>query len=274
MSKRAVEIKVGATVIIALVVLFLGYTWYSGFSFRHSGYELRVLFTDVTGLQPADDVRVAGVKKGRVKSIVLKDKEVEVTLWLDNSVKLWEDATFSIMDVALISGTKYIGVNPGSSPTPLNLEVPARGQPSAAFALNKVADLSQSLGELVSVLRQSLLTDNTLASTSETIQNLNSLTKNLSTLMSENQRDLAAGVRSFKSASARLDSLLGSREFNRTLARVDTLTQKLATGEGTLGKLINDPGMYDEMKQTLKNAKELLEDIKAHPRKYINLKIF
>lgn len=274
MPKRGVEIRVGALLIVAVVVLFLGYTWYSGYSFRRSGYHVRVLFADVTGLQVGDDVRVAGVKKGKVRSIRLEEKDVEVVMRLTEGVRLFEDADFAIMDVALISGTKYIAVMPGTSSVPLNLNERPRGRPSAAFAMSKVADLSESLDDLVTVLRENLLNDKTVAAARETVENLNALTKSLTRVLDQGGGDLAAGVKAFKSASVKLDSLLGSEEFANTVARLDTLTQKMSTGEGSLAKLINDPEAYDEMKGTLKAAKELLEDVKAHPRKYINLELF
>ena len=274
MPGRTVEIKVGALLIVSVLVLFVGYTWYSGYRVGRSGFNVRVHFADVTGLMPGDDVRVAGVKKGRVESISLEGRVVEVTLWLDKGVELYEDATFSIMDVALISGTKYIAATPGTTSVPLDLSEPATGNPSAAFALNKVADLSESLQDLVSVLRQNLLTEEALTSTRETVDNLNALTKELLHLLSENRRNRASGVKAFKSASVKLDSIVGSEQFKGTVARLDTLTQKLNSGEGSLAKMLNDPCVYDEMKGTLKAAKELLEDIKAHPRKYINLELF
>jgi phospholipid/cholesterol/gamma-HCH transport system substrate-binding protein len=117
MSRRKVEIKVGALLIVALLLLFSGYTWYSGYRVGKTGYNVRVHFPDVTGLLPGDDVRVAGVKKGKVESISLEGKVVEVKLWLDSDVELYEDASFSILDVALISGTKYIAVIPGPEQT-------------------------------------------------------------------------------------------------------------------------------------------------------------
>jgi phospholipid/cholesterol/gamma-HCH transport system substrate-binding protein len=148
------------------------------------------------------------------------------------------------------------------------------GEPSGAFALSSVADLSESLDELVSFLRENLLTEDALTDTRETVENLNALTKELTKVLSENRKNFTSGVKAFKSASMKLDSILGSEEFKGTVARLDTLTQKLSSGEGSLAKMLNDPGAYDEMKGTLKAAKELLEDIKAHPRKYINLEIF
>ncbi|MFQ5906040.1 MAG: MlaD family protein [bacterium] len=274
MAKRAVEIRVGALLIAAALVLFLGYTWYSGYRFGRSGYHVRVHFPDVTGLQVGDDVRVSGVMKGKVKSIKLMAEEVEVVMWLDDEVRLHKDATFAIMDVALISGTKYVAVRPGTSSVALDLEQPGSGEPSSAFALNKVADLSQSLDELVSILKENLFTDTALASTRQAFENLNVLTKELTDLLLRNRKDLTAGVKAFRSASSKLDSILGSEEFSRTIARLDTLSEKLNSGEGSMGRLLNDPAVYDEMKGTLKAAKELLEDIKANPRKYINLELF
>jgi phospholipid/cholesterol/gamma-HCH transport system substrate-binding protein len=274
MSRRTVEIRVGALLIVSLLVLFIGYTWYSDYRVGRSGYKVRVHFADVTGLLPGDDVRVAGVKKGKVESITLERQAVEVTLWLDSDVELFQDASFSILDVALISGTKYIAVTPGTTSVRLDLRKPSVGRPSGAFVMSSVADLSESLQDLLTFLRANLLTEEALAQTRETVENLNVLTKELTRILSDNRRNLTSGVKAFKSASMKLDSIVGSEQFAGTIARLDTLTQKLNSGEGSLSKMLNDPGAYDEMKGTLKAAKELLEDIKAHPRKYINLELF
>jgi phospholipid/cholesterol/gamma-HCH transport system substrate-binding protein len=65
--------------------------------------------------------------------------------------------------------------------------------------------------------------------------------------------------------TVRLDSLRAS---------LQSVSGKVDRGDGTLGKLVNDPKLYDEAKQTVAELKALIADIKANPKKYVNVKVF
>ena len=59
-----------------------------------------------------------------------------------------------------------------------------------------------------------------------------------------------------------------------TLANVEKLTTTLNSKEGTVGLLLHDPGLYNNMTSTMESADSLLMDLKAHPKRYVHFSIF
>jgi phospholipid/cholesterol/gamma-HCH transport system substrate-binding protein len=119
MAKRSItnELKVGVLVVVCILVL-LGFLYKTGsFDFKKEGYEVKVLFNVVSGVQKNAPVRLAGVEIGQVKDIELSYVEgatkVAVTLWLDEKAKLKKDSRAFITALGLM-GEKYIEVSPGS----------------------------------------------------------------------------------------------------------------------------------------------------------------
>jgi phospholipid/cholesterol/gamma-HCH transport system substrate-binding protein len=122
MAKRTVtnELKVGVLVVACIIVL-VGFLYKTGsFEFKKEGYEIKVLFNIVSGVQKNAPVRLAGVEIGQVKNIELSyadGTKVAVTLWLQERAKLKRDSRAHITALGLM-GEKYIEVSPGSKDSP------------------------------------------------------------------------------------------------------------------------------------------------------------
>lgn len=122
MAKRNItnEMKVGILVIVCIAVL-IGFLYKTGsFDFKREGYEVKVLFNVVAGVQRNAPVRLAGVEIGQVRDIRLsygKGTKVEITLWLQENARLKEDSRAYITALGLM-GEKYIEVTPGSEDAP------------------------------------------------------------------------------------------------------------------------------------------------------------
>lgn len=122
MPRRSItnELKVGVFVVVCILIL-IGFLFKTGsFDFKKEGYEVKVLFNVVAGVQKNAPVRLAGVEIGQVRDIQLsygKGTKVEVTLWLQEGTKLREDSTAYITALGLM-GEKYIEVTAGSEGAP------------------------------------------------------------------------------------------------------------------------------------------------------------
>ncbi|MBN1871055.1 MAG: MCE family protein [Candidatus Omnitrophica bacterium] len=122
MAKRNVtnEMKVGILIVVCVLVM-AGFMIKTGaLDFKKEGYEVKVLFSIVAGVQENAPVRLAGVEIGKVQNIQLVYNEgtmVQVTLWLNENAKLRQDSTAFITALGLM-GEKYIEVTAGSPDSP------------------------------------------------------------------------------------------------------------------------------------------------------------
>ena len=115
MNRFNLELSVGVFVILGLLAMAyisirLGQLPWAG----GSSYNVTATFSTTGGLQRGAEVEIAGVRVGRVENIALEDYEAVVTLSIDSSIELQEDAIASIKTRGLI-GEKYIRITPGGS---------------------------------------------------------------------------------------------------------------------------------------------------------------
>ncbi len=277
MGKRGLEFRVGIFVILALLLLISGFFWLGEFRAGRAGYGVKVLFTDVGGLRAGDPVHIAGVEKGKVLKIELKKHVVEVDLWLDSDVQLSSDCRVLIRDIAMISGTKFVKIEPGKSEAPLDLSKPVWGVTPPDFSLSDLQLVAGHMSGILDRLANHLVTEETAKSLKETIQNTNRLTRDLSKMTSQSRTHIVQGLKDLRSASEKLNELISSEEFNATLASLRVISEsleKVSQGKGTLGKLMTDEELYGELRETTGALRELVEDIRANPKRYVKFSIF
>lgn len=277
MGKRGLEFRVGIFVILALLLLISGFFWLGEFRAGRAGYGVKVLFTDVGGLRAGDPVHIAGVEKGKVLKIELKKHVVEVDLWLDSDVQLSSDCRVLIRDIAMISGTKFVKIEPGKSEAPLDLSKPVWGVTPPDFSLSDLQLVAGHMSGILDRLANHLVTEETAKSLKETIQNTNRLTRDLSKMTSQSRTHIVQGLKDLRSASEKLNELISSEEFNATLGSLRVISEsleKVSQGKGTLGKLMTDEELYGELRETTGALRELVEDIRANPKRYVKFSIF
>jgi phospholipid/cholesterol/gamma-HCH transport system substrate-binding protein len=161
MAKKNItnELKVGILVVVCILIL-MGLLFKTGsFNFKKEGYEVKVLFNVVAGVQKNAPVRLAGVEIGQVKDIQLsyeKGTRVVVNLWLEENAKLREDSRAYITALGLM-GEKYIEVTSGSEGAPF-LEVGGTitGEDPLEFdaLARKGENIAEALGETLASIKQ------------------------------------------------------------------------------------------------------------------------
>ncbi len=297
MSRRT-EIQVGATIIVALVTLMAGVTYLKEFTLGKKLVTWHVSFPQTGGLGEGDEVQVNGIRKGTVGRVALMADRVTVDLALSSDVTITKASTVAIRNVGLmgekvifvdlkLTGPSYtdrdtiVGVfemgmgevMSSMGPTLTAMEKVTRNLEKLSTRLDQNGDVDQTLAnfrETSEELRDALKDNRALLH--ETLSNVNAVSKTAKELTVDREAQLKRTLDNFERASANLERL--SARMDSLRASLQSVTDKVDRGEGSLGALINDKSLYTDVNESVKSMKVLIEDIKKNPRKYINLSIF
>lgn len=243
MNRRIRDAIVAAFVLGGIGLAIFAYAWFSGRIEHRQRAMYRVVFRDVAGLKVGDPVQVLGIEKGKVASIELVEGHVEVGVKVDRDFEPTKDTRFAVRSISYLGGDRYLMVTPGDS---------APAEPSHVFrGVNESLELETTFLKLDRLLTE--LNPTELS---------NQLGKSAEDLVSVIQTELAEVRQDFSGTAGNL---------NRLAARLDTFVQLIDTGS-TAGKLVRSDSLYDEVRQTNNQLKELIADIKAHPDKYVKVK--
>lgn len=296
--KRTTEIQVGLTVVAALAVLIWGVTWLREFKVGRQVHVWHVRFPQTGGLAASDEVQVNGIRKGSVASIDLAGDHVVVHLALERDITLTRDCRVAIRNVGLM-GEKVIAVDLQSTGAPYTDRdtIPGVFEPgmgeflaSAGPSFDAMNRVIASLDRLAARLDREGEVDRTIANLRQTSDELLKLTKENRAIVNETLRNARDVSRSAKSLTADREEQIrrtidqldrSTRHFESVTMRMDSLlasakqvTDKANRGDGTAAMLLNDRKLYEDTRATVQSLRELVEDMKKHPKKYINLSIF
>jgi phospholipid/cholesterol/gamma-HCH transport system substrate-binding protein len=295
---RRTEIEVGLTVLVAVGILLWGVTWLKEFQIQRSVKVWHVVFPQTGGLGPSDEVQVNGIKKGSVQAMRLTGDGVLVDLALASDVVLTRDSRVTIRNIGLM-GEKVIGVDLRSSGGAWTQQdtIPGgyeKGIPEVmgdvALTIESVTQLSSRLasiieatdkhGNLTGTLKNmrgasaelEATVKETRASLKTTLADLSATAKTTKALTTDREGQLGKAIDSFSSAADKLDRLSSRLDSLRSV--MQSVATKVDRGDGSLGKLVNDRKLYNDVTATVDSLRALVVDIKKNPRKYIKLEIF
>jgi len=170
--------------------------------------------------------------------------------------------------------------------------IPAgRAAPSMDALLMRVDSVSGALSDVAKTVKIEFVQEGGIQDLRKTIASTNALVQQLNTVAAEQSRGLTLTMNTLRSRIGAIDSMAldstvrGMQTTTRNLAtltsNLDTTTAKLnqvmtqlQTGNGTAAKLLNDPGVYNNLRELLGRMDSLMTDIKANPKRYINVKVF
>lgn len=292
------EIQVGVTVLAALAILLLGVTWLKEFSVARKVRVWTVAFPQTGGLSSSDEVQVNGLRKGAVSEVALVGDRVIVRLALAHEVTLTTDSRVSIRNVGLM-GEKVIAVDLRTTGTAYAERdtiqgVYEKGIPEVMTELGGTIEAVSTIAEQVQALAEAMNRDGNFA---ETVKNFRATSLELRDAVKENRATLRQTLGDFSAAARTARGLTTDREaelrktldefslaaanMNRLSSRLDSLrsslqvvTDKVGSGEGTLGKLVHDETLYRDVKSSIQSLNELIADIKKNPKKYLHVSVF
>ncbi|NQT25796.1 MCE family protein [candidate division KSB1 bacterium] len=277
-THRTIEIAVGFFVLIAILCLLLGILWGQGHPFFSSQTRLSVRFQDVQGLEAGDPVLIRGISVGQTEKITLMPDYAEVILQLEKEITFLSDMQVCILNSDLMGG-KQVLVEPGTSGHTLR-------EADIVWGTSK-GDINHLLVQADGVVARmdSLLSGFLPAVKSgkldQTLDHLENTTRDLRGLLSRNTQKFDDILDRFEKASRQFeaDSTLANLGFlvqrmDTTVQLASRLARRIENQEGTMGKLVRDPTLYQELLQTTREMDSLVTDIKANPKRYINVSVF
>jgi phospholipid/cholesterol/gamma-HCH transport system substrate-binding protein len=297
MSRRT-EIEVGITVLVALGVLVWGVTWLKELSIQRKVQVWTVSFPQSGGLAASDEVQVNGIRMGEVKSMQLVGDHIVVNLALSSEIVLTSHSRVSIRNVGMM-GEKVIAVDLKQSgevysPRDTILGVYEQGMAEVSASLGEamgavslladelrgVSGVLSKSGDLATTLKNFRQTSEDLklavrenrAMLKSTIENFSASAQTTKHLTTDREAELRKAFEHFASAAEKMDHLAGRLDSLRTT--LQSVSTKLDSGKGTLGKLVNNDTLYTDVSAAAASIKALVADIKANPKKYFRVEIF
>lgn len=304
------ETKVGALTAIAIAVLFIGYSFLKGndvFSNENSFYTD---YDNVDGLTVSKPVMVNGYQIGRVsKMMLLENGKIRTEFKIEDDYSVPSNTVARIVSADLL-GSKAIVFDLGNSKTLANSGDPLLSDVQANL-MEKVEPLQKKIENLVVKLDSVLSAVNTaldsefqrdfkssLHSISISLNNMEKITRDVEGLMgsekirlSKIMANLESITDNFKNNNTKINSILANLDnlsqdlskteikatidnANQAMKDVQSITNKINNGDGSIGLLINDDKLYNNLNNASENLDQLVEDLKNNPGKYLKISIF
>lgn len=289
------EVKIALVAIAGVVVLFFGMNFLKGLNIFSSEDNYYVQFSDITGLSSSSPVYADGFKVGVVKDIIYDYTHTEgskVLIGVDKQLRIPQGSSAEIVSDMLgnVKVNLLLANNPREKVAPGGLikgmiNDGAMGKlqdmvPAVEKMLPKLDSIMTSLNAILAdpAIRQSLhnvqaITDNLTTSTAQLNTLMAGLNKNVPGMMAK-ANNVLDNTETLTANLAAVDVASTMRQVDQTIANVQQLTAKLNSKEGTLGMLMNDTQLYDNLNSTMRNADSLVIDLRQHPKRYVHFSVF
>ena len=289
------EVQIALVAIFGLVILFFGMKFLKGLSIFSKGNTYVVVFDNVTGLSASSPVYVNGVKVGTVTSIdcdYTHPDKIVAAVGLDEQLTLPQGTRAEIVSDLLGNVKLELKLGDVTAESLAVGDTIVGGMQSGLMskATGMVPQIEKMLPKLDSILASvnALLADPTL---SRSLHNVEDITAGLTTTAGELNkltvslnRQLPAIMSKADGVMANADTLTHSlntldlastmAKVDQTLHNVEQMTAKLNSNEGTLGLLMRDAELYNNLNSTMAHADSLMIDLKSHPKRYVHFSVF
>ena len=289
------EIRIALVAIAAVVALFFGLNFLKGMSVFSSDDTYYVRFRDISGLSASNPIFADGYRIGVVKDInydYQRSGNIVVRVQIDGNLRIPQGSTAEIESDLMgnVNMNILLANNPRQRVAPGDTIAGSINEGATGKLARMVPTIEKILPKLDSIMGSlnTLLADPAIAGTLHNAEsltrNLDTSAKQLNTLMATmNSRapqlmekaEFAADNAGKAAANLAAVDVAGTmQQVNRTLAEVQQFTSKLNSTEGTVGKLMNDPSLYDNLNSTMRNADSLVVNLREHPKRYVHFSIF
>lgn len=291
------EVKTGVLVVAGIVLFVFGYNYLKGQNLLEAE-DLYYTDFDYNALTKSSVVTVKGNAVGKVQDISydFETGKTHVAFTVNPNLKFSKNSTIRMYETGLMGGNglailvSEVGdqAKPGDklksevemglvtslsknfSGLSMDLNSTLKSADSLIVSLNKVVNDQSEQG-----LRH------TVAQLNETLKAFEATSLHINGYLADNKKTIEATLGNFKSSSEDLSVMLSDLKeadmgatiasLNKTLESLQGVLASVEQGEGSLGKLLKDEGLYNNIEGATKEMEELLRDIKLHPKRYFRI---
>jgi phospholipid/cholesterol/gamma-HCH transport system substrate-binding protein len=308
------ETKVGVLTAIAITLLILGFNFLKGESLFKTGNFLIAKFTDAKGLQKSNPVFVNGFQVGTIYGMENDDslRNIIVTIKLNKGYKIPNNSQAYVKENPL--GINSVQIVLGDSKTFLKSDatiatfnsdgllgsISNELEPLSAQLKNTLTSFNKVLTNINGILNAETSNhlQQVIANAAQITTSLHQSSLNLQAMLDKDNGSLAQSLNNVQSFTgnleknnATIDSILNNaqattknllkadfentlNEFKKAAMELNTTIAKINSSQGSLGALLNDKTLYNNLNNTVRSANILLDDLRAHPKRYVNISVF
>ncbi len=298
------EAKIGIAVFLAVIILVGGIIFLKGIDFRSKEYRLTLFYGNVNGLAEGSPITIAGLNIGKVQDMRLAGNVIAVGVTIDNKVNISNDSKAFIKSSSLMGG-KQIAIIPGVSPdilkdgdiltgayeadlteltstlSPISTNVlgilervnTTFDDPTRRNIQSILLELNRAAKDLQLVIQQQGgHIDHAVGNFSTFSDDMSRFAKRLDTIAVSQKGNIEDGVKSIRVTAKTMEEASG--RFKDASTSIDNVFKKIERGDGSLGKLMNDDRLYNHLDSLIMSLNELAKDLKANPKRYVNVSVF
>lgn len=296
------EIKTAILVIASLLLFIWGYSFLKGSNILNNHKKLFVEYDNVEGLVTSAPVTISGKIIGKVNSITLNENGkllVEMQINEEN-FPISKSSVAQIYEPGFIGG-KQIAIIPNYSDKQIAVSgdrlIADVKQGLTASLGNRLEPTQQKINSLVSDADKLMVNLNgildaqtshnikaAIANLTVTLAQINKATEQVNTMLASNNQKIGSTLTNAEKASASFVKITSDLEkaklsetvnnLEATLTNVNKMLSEIQSGKGTMGKMMKDETLYTNLSKTSKELELLLQDVRLHPTRYVNVSFF